>query len=152
NAANIIPQDASAVLPGKVTLISPALDTSNTTVEVWVQTPNPEGKLKAGSTVRVEAIAQTVPNALVIPYAAGLTSNSGATSVMVVDSENKPHKKPVMLGIRDGQKVQVTEGLNSGERVVTEGAFELAKLESDILKKTKVEIQPPKEEEEEDEK
>jgi ABC-type phosphonate transport system ATPase subunit len=57
-----------------------------------------------------------------------------------------------MLGIRDGSNVQVTEGLSSGERVVTVGAFELGKLEDEVLEKTKVEIQAPKEEEEEDEK
>ena len=71
---------------------------------------------------------------------------------MVVDSENKPRRKPVTLGIRDGGNVQVSEGLASGERVVTIGAFELAKLDEEIFAKTKVQIQPPKEEEDEDEK
>ena len=69
---------------------------------------------------------------------------------MVVDSENKPHKKSVTLGIGDNGNVQVTEGLESGERVVTIGAFELAKLEEDVLEKTKVQIQPPKEEDEDE--
>jgi multidrug efflux pump subunit AcrA (membrane-fusion protein) len=71
---------------------------------------------------------------------------------MVVDSDNKPHKKGVTLGIRDSGNVQVKEGLESGERVVTTGAFELSKLEEEVLAKTKVQIQPPKEEEDEDEK
>jgi multidrug efflux pump subunit AcrA (membrane-fusion protein) len=102
--------------------------------------------------MRVEMIAQTVPSALVIPAAAVVTSASGSTSVMVIDTENKPHKKSVTLGIRDAGNVQVTEGLQSGERVVTVGAFELAKLEEDVLAKTKVEIQTPKEDEDEDEK
>ena len=70
---------------------------------------------------------------------------------MVIDSENKPHKKPVTLGIRDNGNVQVKEGLENGERVVTLGAFELSKLEEDVLAKTKVQIQPPKEEDDEDE-
>ena len=52
-------------------------------------------------------------------------------------------------GIRDAGTVQITEGLDSGQRVVTTGAFELGKLEPDVLEKTKVQIQPPKEEEEE---
>jgi hypothetical protein len=69
---------------------------------------------------------------------------------MVVDSENKPHKKGVMLGIRDSGNVQVKDGLESGERVVTVGAFELAKLDEEVLAKTKVQIQPPKEEEEDE--
>jgi multidrug efflux pump subunit AcrA (membrane-fusion protein) len=72
--------------------------------------------------------------------------------VIVVDSESKPHRKSVTLGIRDAGNVQVTEGVQSGERVVTVGAYELSKLEDDVFAKTKVEIQPPKEEDDEDEK
>ena len=150
DAANLVPADASALIPAKVTVISPALDPLNTTVEIWVQAANSSGRLKPGTSLRAEMIAETVASALVIPQAAVLTSPSGNTSVMVVDSENKPHKKPVMLGIREGGNVQITEGLQSGERVVTVGAFELAKLEEDILAKTKVQIQPPKEEEEDE--
>ena len=83
-------------------MISPALDPSSTTVEVWVQASNPGDRLKAGTSLRVEVISQTVPSALVIPFAAVLTSPSGSTSVIVIDAQNKPHKKGVTLGIRDG--------------------------------------------------
>jgi HlyD family secretion protein len=148
--ANFVLLDGGAPIAGKVTLISPALDPAGTTVEVRAQAPNMGNRLTAGTSMRVEMIAKTEPNALVIPQAAVLTSASGKTSVMVIDSENKPHKKGVTLGIRDAGNAQVTEGLNSGERVVTVGAFELAKLEEDVLAKTKVQIQPPKEEEEDE--
>jgi membrane fusion protein (multidrug efflux system) len=94
-------------------------------------------------------VARTVQSALVIPQGAVLTSPSGGTSVIVVGSDNKPEKKSVTLGIRDAGNVEVTEGLESGERVVTTGAYELSKLEEDVLAKTKVEIQVPKEEEDE---
>jgi len=150
DAANILPTDGGAKVPGKVTVISPALDPTSTTVEVWVQSANPGQRLKPGTSVRVEMIARTVPSAFVIPEAAVLTSPSGNTSVIVVGSENKPEKKSVSLGIRDAGNVQVTEGLQSGERVVTVGAFELSKLDEDVLAKTKVEIQAPKEEEEDE--
>jgi HlyD family secretion protein len=150
DTANLWPPDGRAPIAGKLTVISPALDPVNTTVEVWVQAPNSADRLKPGSSLRVDMIAQTVPNALVIPQAAVLTSPSGNTSVMVVDSENKPRKKSVTLGIRDSGNVEVKEGLQSGERVVTIGAFELSKLEEDVLAKTKVQIQPPKEEDEDE--
>ena len=136
-----------APVAGKVIQISPALDPTSTTVEVWIQAANPGGRLKPGSSMRVEAIAKTIPNAMVIPYAAVLTSTAtGSTTVIVIDTENKPHKKEVTLGIRDGANVQIVDGLESGERVVTDGAFELAKLDPDIFDKTKVKIAPPKEE------
>ena len=104
--------------------------------------------LKPGMAIRTEAIVKSNPKALVIPAAAVLTSNSGDTSVIVVDAENKPHKKPVTLGIRDGANVEVADGLQSDERVVTAGAFELAKLDDEVFDKTTVHIQLPKEEEE----
>ena len=150
NPANLFSAEGGAGIPGKVTLISPALDPTSTTVEVWIQATNPAQRLKPGTSMRVEVIANTVPSALVIPQAAVLTSASGRTSVIVVDSENKPHKKGVTLGIRDRGIVQVTEGLESGERVVTVGAFEIDKLDENVLAKTKVQIQAPKEEEEEE--
>ena len=148
--ANIFPTDGGAQIPGKVTVVSPALDPTSTTVEVWVQAPNMGNRLTPGTSLRVEMIVQTVPAAFVIPWSAVLTSSSGSTSVMVVDSENKPHKKSVTLGIRDGANVQVKEGLDNGERVVTVGAYGLAKLDEDVLAKTKVSIAPPKEEDDEE--
>jgi multidrug efflux pump subunit AcrA (membrane-fusion protein) len=115
---------------------------------VWIEVVNQGERLRPGASLRVEAIAATVPNALVIPEAAILTSSVGTTSVMVIDAENKPHRETVTLGIHDGGKVQVTNGLQNGQRVATTGAFELAKLDEDVLDKTSVRIQPPKEEEE----
>jgi multidrug efflux pump subunit AcrA (membrane-fusion protein) len=152
NMAHLIPADGGASISGKVTIVSPALDPTSTTVEVWVQAANVGNRLKPGSSLRVEAIAQSVPNALVIPEAAVLTSTSGNTSVIVATAENKPEKKSVTLGIHDNGNVQVTEGLANGERVVTTGAFELNKLDPEVLAKTKLQIQPPKEEEEDEEK
>ena len=59
NDANIIGPDG-APIPGKVTLVSPALDAASTTVEVWVQAANAD-RLKPGASVRVELVAKTVP-------------------------------------------------------------------------------------------
>jgi RND family efflux transporter MFP subunit len=151
DSASLVVPDGGAPLPGKVTVVSPALDPVNTTVEVWVQAANTGDRLKPGTSVRVDMVVQSLQSALVIPQAAVLTSPSGNKSVMVIDAENKPHKKTVSLGIADNGNVQVKEGLQSGDRVVTTGAFELGKLDEDVLAKTKVQIQPPKEDEDEDE-
>jgi multidrug efflux pump subunit AcrA (membrane-fusion protein) len=144
----VVPGSTSKPISGTITQVSPAVDTGNTTLEVWIEAGNSDGALKPGMTLRAEAIVKSNPKALVIPFAAVLTANSGNTSVIVVDAENKPHKKPVTLGIREGANVEVADGLQNGERVVTAGAFELEKLDEDVFDKTKVHIQLPKEEEE----
>jgi HlyD family secretion protein len=130
-------------LKGKVSLVSPALDPNSTTVEVWVQAPNPGERMKPGSNVQVQMVAQAVQHAIVIPAESVLTGSDGTTSVIILDTDNKPHKKKVKVGIRDAGDVQVTEGLQGGERVVTVGAFALSQEDDPILAKTNIQVQAP---------
>ena len=80
-------------VPGRVTMVSPALDPGSTTVEVWVQAANPHERIRPGVSAQVTIIGETVPKAVVIPSVAVLTAPDGGTSVMVVDVQNKPHQK-----------------------------------------------------------
>jgi multidrug efflux pump subunit AcrA (membrane-fusion protein) len=128
---------------GKVTLVSPALDPSSTTVEVWVQVPNLQGILKPGASAHAAIVTQTVPNAIVAPTSALLTGSDGATSVMVLDTDNKVSRKRVKVGIRDGANMQVLDGLKKGDRVVTVGAFVLDRMDEDDLPKTTIQVQAP---------
>jgi HlyD family secretion protein len=112
-------------IEGKVTVVSPALDPNSTTVEVWVQSKNPKGRLRPGTSVKISVLARTVPNALVIPAAAVLTAPDGTSYVMVAGSDNRAHQKTVKTGIRQADQVQILEGLAEGDRVVTSGAYGL---------------------------
>ncbi len=150
NAANLI-GPGGVPIEAKVTLINAALDPASSTVEVWVEADNKDGKLRPGASLRVEMIAKTVPNALVIPQSAVLTSTGDSTFAIVIDNDNKPHLRKIAIGIRDRSSVQITDGLQSGQRVATTGAFELFKLDPEVLEKTKVQIAPAKEEEEPEE-
>ncbi|MGH9444273.1 MAG: efflux RND transporter periplasmic adaptor subunit [Terriglobia bacterium] len=111
--------------PGKISVVSPALDPNSTTVQVWVDAPNPGHRLKAGATVQVNMVAQTIKNALVVPAAALLTASDGTTSVMVVGPHHHAHQINVKAGIREGNEVQIVSGLKAGELVVSEGAYGL---------------------------
>jgi len=110
---------------GKITVISPALDPNSTTVEVWVQAKNPEGRLKPGTSVHVSMVAQTIADALVIPAAGLLTGQDGSTSVMQINADSHARQKKIKVGIRQGNEVQVTEGLQAGDQVVAAGAYGL---------------------------
>ena len=67
DAATVSVPGQPGAVKGKVSLVSPALDPNSTTVEVWVQAPNPGERLKPGSDVQVQMVAQSVPHAIVIP-------------------------------------------------------------------------------------
>ena len=123
--ATIAVPGESDPVDAKVTVVSPALDPNSTTVEIWVQAKNPAQRLKPGTSVQVSMVAQTIPDALVIPAAALLTGQDGTTSVMVVGADNRAHQKPVSVGVRQGDQVQITEGLQAGDHVVASGAYGL---------------------------
>ena len=110
---------------GKVTLVSPALDANSTTVEVWVQVKNPHQTLKPGTSVRLSMVAQSVPDALVVPAAAVLTGADGATTVMVIGADSHAHQTAVKVGIRQEDNIQILDGLKEGQSVVVEGAYGL---------------------------
>jgi HlyD family secretion protein len=109
---------------GKVTLVSPALDPNSTTVEVWVEAPNTDGRLRPGSSVTLEMIARTVNDAVVVPASAVLKTPEGASTVMVI-RDGKAAQTEVETGIREGSLVQITKGLNGGETVIVGGSYGL---------------------------
>jgi HlyD family secretion protein len=115
----------SVELPGKVTVVSPAVDPNTTTVQVWVEAPNTGERLKLGSTVRISIQAEQIPNALVIPASALLPSEEGGEKVMVAGADGLAHEHAVKAGIRSGDDVQILSGLASGERVITQGGLGL---------------------------
>lgn len=112
-------------VPAKVTVLSPALDPSSTTVEVWVEADNPNGDLKPGTTAQVSITTKTVANAMVIPDAAILTGSNGQTSVMVVKSDNRAYAQDVKTGIQQGLMIQILSGLQPGEPVIVSGQYGL---------------------------
>lgn len=112
-------------IEGKVTVVSPALDPNSTTVEVWVQAKNPKGRLRPGTSVQISMLARSVPNSVVIPAAAVLAAPDGSSFVMLAGSDHKAHQKAVKRGIRQGDQVQILDGLAEGDQVVTSGAYGL---------------------------
>jgi HlyD family secretion protein len=142
-SATISAPGQTSEVAGKVTLISPALDANSTTVEIWVLAANSGERLRPGSSVRVTIVAKTVPHAIIIPAAALLTDTDGTSSVILLDSNNKPQQQKIKVGVRNGDDAQVTDGLKEGDRVVTVGAFELNSEDPDVLAKTKVQVQAP---------
>lgn len=123
-----------APVQGKVAIISPALDPGSTTVEVWFEAKNPKHSLKPGTSVQLSLTAQTVKNALVVPANSVLTAPDGSTTVMVAGADGRAHQTTVKVGIRNGDEVQIVDGVTANDKVVSNGAYGLPD-------KTKIKIQ-----------
>lgn len=109
----------------KVIVVSPAVNPNTTTVEVWVEAPNPEEKLKPGGTVRVAIKAETLQDVTLVSASAILNSDEGGQIVMVVTPDNVAHERKVSIGIRQGINVEIVSGVNEGDKVVTVGGLGL---------------------------
>lgn len=112
-------------LHGKVIVVSPTVDASTTTVEVWIQADNPGEKLKPGVTAHVSIDAEQVDNAVVVPAAALLSTEEGGDKVMVAGKDSLAHERPVTVGVRENDQVQILKGVTPGEQVIVDGALGL---------------------------
>ena len=112
-------------VPAKVSMVSPALDPGSTTLEIWLTIDNRNGKLKAGTPVKVSITGETVQNAWRVPLTSILTADDGGKSVMIIGSDGAAHKKTVTLGITNGDDIQVLTGVAPTDMVITGGSYGL---------------------------
>ena len=82
--------------------------------------PNTDGKLRVGMFANLDLIVNVRENAVVIPETA-LIPKGDDVSVFVIDAESKAQPRPVKVGIRMAGTVEITSGLDVGEKVITEG-------------------------------
>ncbi len=124
--------EAEIELPGleepikaKVTLVSPALDPGSTTVEVWVVSNKPNAALKPGMNARVNVIAKSEDNALVVPASAVYNSEDAGDYVMLAGSDKKAHLTKVKVGIKNKELAQIESGVKENDSVITLGGYAL---------------------------
>jgi HlyD family secretion protein len=107
---------------GRVTQISPlGVEKDNvTSFEVKVSIDNPGQELKANMTANAEIVLEEHPKALLIPEAAVIYDAKKAASVNLVDpgAKNGRRKTPIKVGVGNGTKIEVIEGLKAGDKLV----------------------------------
>ncbi len=107
---------------GKVRIIEPEFSEKTRTLRAKLEIPNPGRRLRAGmfATVTFEPIAAR--QAVTVPSLAVL--RTGQRSVVVVDlGEGRFSPREITLGHQSGAYVEVLEGLDEGERVITSAQF-----------------------------
>jgi HlyD family secretion protein len=104
---------------GEVTLISPiGVEKDNvTTFMVEVSIDNPGNDLKANMTANAEIVLEEHKNVLIVPLAAVLYDPQKKPYVEVPGAEGK-RRVPVRLGIGNGTRTEVLEGLAEGAKVI----------------------------------
>jgi len=118
---------------GKITAINLEVDPITRNVQVRSQASNPDEKLRTGMFVNVEVVLPETRKVLAVPATAVLFAPFG-NSVFVIDetpneatgeTEKVLRQQFVTLGQARGDYVDVTDGLQQGETIVTSGVFKL---------------------------
>jgi len=110
---------------GKVIRISPVVDTETGTFRVTAQVFDHGRMLKPGLFGRVEILYDLHENVPVIPRSAVITEDE-LSHVFVIDDEGAARRRAVTLGFENDGLVEVSDGLSSGESVVTAGKGSLS--------------------------
>jgi membrane fusion protein (multidrug efflux system) len=111
---------STEVFVGKVYAVEPRIDPQTRTVQVRARAPNTSKRLLPGAFVRVRLVTDTESGALSVPAIALVPSAEG-THVFVVDADQQAEKRIVRTARRTEDRVQITDGLAPGERVIVSG-------------------------------
>src|ERR1700751_2350618 len=91
-----------------------------TTFEVRVTICNPQGKLRVKMTANAEIVLEEHKAVVLIPEAALLYDKDKKASAQVLDYSTKQgwRKVPLKIGISNGQRTEVAEGMKEGDKLV----------------------------------
>jgi membrane fusion protein (multidrug efflux system) len=87
--------------------------------DLELMVPNPDRRILPGMFARVELVKQVFDRALAVPLYAVISQ--GDENIIFVEREGRAKERSIELGVLIGWQVQVTSGLNPGDRVIVVG-------------------------------
>ncbi len=107
---------------GKVEYIYPSLDPKTRTLKVRLRFDNPGERLKPNMYANVKIYGGAKENTIVIPLE-GLIRTGRNERVIIDLGEGKFEAREVKSGIESGNYVEILNGVNAGDKIVTSGQF-----------------------------
>ncbi len=118
---------------GRMVSRASMIDPRSRTLSVLYEVPNPGRRLAIGQSMSVRLFLSGAIDAIAVPESA--TVDDGGRPVVFIHKEGEAFvRRSVRLGMREGNLIQIAEGLQGGERIVTKGAYliRLAAMSSQI--------------------
>jgi membrane fusion protein (multidrug efflux system) len=111
------------MIPGKIFYVSVNADPLSRTFRMDVEVDNADRRLRPGMIVRVGLIRKQVPDALAVPLFAVVDRED--KKVVFVEKDGRAEQRVIQYGIIDRNRVQITQGLQEGDRLICVGQRDL---------------------------
>jgi len=130
DAATIAPGNGTGPFHGTVQNIGATVDPNTRAVVARIVAPNPGDLLKKQMYVDVSIESGRVSTGLLVPVSAILHDDENLPFVYLALPDGSFARRHVTLGYRDSQNYDVSSGLESGDKVVANGALFLQFMQS----------------------
>lgn len=111
-------EGSSMVRTGAVARLSPVIRQEDRMLAIEADFRNPDGSLRPGSFAKAEIVVDASKRGVFVPESAVVTF-AGIQKIFTVE-EGKAQEREVKTGKKREGKVEITQGLSGGERVVVE--------------------------------
>ena len=128
-----VPGREPVPIAGRPTSLGQVLDPQTRTLPIVFAFDNRALRLPLGQSVFLRLLMEETAAKTVIPVSA-VIDDAGRPIVFVQTSGESFERRPVTLGVRQAEVVQVVEGVKPGERIVSKGAhlIRLASLSTQV--------------------
>lgn len=109
---------------GRIVTIDRAVDSQTGTLKVRASFSNGANALRAGMNTTLNVESTSAQEELVIPYKA-VFEQLGTFNVYTINDSSKVELKQIVLGHKINDKIVVTSGLETGQKIVVDGAASL---------------------------
>jgi multidrug efflux pump subunit AcrA (membrane-fusion protein) len=122
------PLHPGAQFAARVAAVMPTFNPNSATAPVRIDFTASAGAIaETDAPVEAQIVTRDIPDAIVVPAAAMFQDlGENRYHVFVVGADGRAHRTPVTAGIRQGDRVQITGGLEPGAEVITSGGYALS--------------------------
>ncbi len=110
-------------LSGKVDFVAFKADPATKTFLVRTLIDNPFGDIRPGMIARVAFVRRVITDALMAPLFALV--DKGGERLLFIEKDGVAQSRTVSIGVIEGDRVQITSGLNAGDHLIFKGHTEI---------------------------
>lgn len=101
---------------GRVVRLSPVFIEQSRSLVIEAEVDNQQGRLRPGSFAKAEILTNDRASVIMIPASAVITF--AGIQKIYLDKDGKAQERNIVVGRREGELVEVLEGVKAGERVI----------------------------------